>query len=261
MAKRILKGLQRAARVVCDSGAVREALIDRNIIKPERIITVPLGVDSGFSPKDDDASDAELLKFLGPAHASAFRLLHVGSTIPRKRVDTLLCTLAKVRATLPQVVLAKIGGAFTREQEAMIRDLGLSQHIIVLPFITRRLLAAAYRWADLVLQPSESEGFGLPVIEAMACGTPVVASNLRVLREVGGDVAIYCPVGDTHAWSNTIVRLLELAGANDRARLKLREACVEHASRFTWCDYADRMVDVYSQVLSSVRQPAQITPP
>ena len=87
--------------------------------------------------------------------------------------------------------------------------LGLEPHIIVLPFLERRVLAAVYRRAAVVLQPSDREGFGLPVAEAMACGTPVVASDLPPLREVGGAMASYCPVGDVEAWTSTVSELLD----------------------------------------------------
>ncbi len=172
MAKRILTGFQKAARVVCDTTAVRDALISNNVVAPDRLVTVPLGVDSLFSAGTDDAADAELLALLGDTYSTHFRLLHVGSTVPRKRVDSLLRILADVRKKFPKVVLARVGGDFNREQEQMIRDLSLGRHIVVLPFITRRVLASAYRWANIVVQPSEAEGFGLPVVEAMACGRP-----------------------------------------------------------------------------------------
>src|SRR5204863_273063 len=81
-------------------------------------------------------------------------------------------------------------------QQRLSRTLGLADHLVCLDDVDEPTLAALYRRAAIVLQPSEREGFGLPLIEAMACGTPVVASDLAALREVGGDAVRYCPVGE-----------------------------------------------------------------
>ena len=105
-------------------------------------------------------------------------LLHVGSTIPRKRIDVLLEVVAAVRRAEPGARLLKAGGSLTAEQERLARSLGLADAVVTLPFLTRRTLAALYRRAAVVLQPSEAEGFGLPVAEALACGVPIVASDL-----------------------------------------------------------------------------------
>ncbi len=108
----------------------------------------------------------------------------------------------------------------------------------------RPVLAAVYRRASLVLQPSDSEGFGLPVAEAMACGTPVVASDLAVLREVGGDVAVYCPPGNEAAWGAAVVRLLEVPQDS------LRQSSLRQAAHFSWVKYTHRMLDVYNGLLN-----------
>ena len=106
----------------------------------------------------------------------------------------------------------RVGGPFTAEQRALVRDLGLEPFIVVLPFLDRATLAAVYRRSALVLLPSEREGFGLPVLEALACGTPVVASDIDALREVGGDAVQYCPPEDVEAWTTTVARALTERG-------------------------------------------------
>ena len=91
--------------------------------------------------------------------------------------------------------------------------------------------------------PSDAEGFALPVVEAMACGRPVVASDLPVLREVGGDAAFYCPVGDVSAWIQTVCAVLERP--DDRERVGARTAW---AARFSWDTYCARTVEIYRAV-------------
>ena len=149
---------------------------------------------------------------LGPISDGAIEILHVGSVIKRKRIDTLLEVFALVVKEFPQARLIRVGGQFTAEQIKMVEKLGINRSIKVLPFIDREVLAAVYRRAALVLQTSESEGFGLPVVEAMACGAPVIASDLAVLREVGGEAARFCPVGDVEAWRASNHRIALRAG-------------------------------------------------
>jgi glycosyltransferase involved in cell wall biosynthesis len=133
-----------------------------------------------------------------------------------------------------------------------VSRLGLHDHVAVLPFVDRRVLAAIYRRAAVLLQPSDREGFGLPVAEAMACGTAVVASDIAALREVGGDAATYCPVGDVDVWMSTVAALLEERATNpDRWRAR-RTAGFAQAQRFNWQEHARRMTDVYLEVLSEI---------
>jgi glycosyltransferase involved in cell wall biosynthesis len=155
-----------------------------------------------------------------------------------------------VKGLFPNARLLRVGGAFTAEQLKLAEKLKLRESILVLPRIDRNVLAAVYRRAALVLQPSEREGFGLPVVEAMACGTPVVASDLPVLQEVGGDAAEYCKVGDIEGWTETIEELLREREKDDVAWQARRDAGLRQSGSFTWAEYARKMVTVYEAVLS-----------
>jgi glycosyltransferase involved in cell wall biosynthesis len=104
----------------------------------------------------------------------------------------------------------------------------------------------------LLLQPSDREGFGLPVAEAMACGTPVVASDLPALREVGGGAATYCPVGDIARWSNSVAELLRERDNDVEAWRVRRAAGTAQARRFNWPEHARRMMDVYRELLNEI---------
>jgi len=208
MSRHVLNGFCKAARVACDSVAIRDELLMHGLIAPERLTVIPLGVHPSCSPEPDPAADAEARRSLNSGSANAINLLHVGSTIKRKRIDVLLEVFAAVRKEFPEARLVRVGGPFTPAQMELVERFKLTNAIVVLPYLAREVLAAIYRQAALVLQPSAGEGFGLPVVEAMACGTPVVASDIPVLREVGGVAASYCSVADVPAWTESISNLL-----------------------------------------------------
>jgi glycosyltransferase involved in cell wall biosynthesis len=249
MTRRVLAGMRKAAIVVCDTAAVRDELLAKGVITAERLRVVPLGIHVSCRAEPDVASDTEAARLLGPIDQSTPEILHVGSTIPRKEIEVLLRIVAAVRAArCSRIRLVRVGGPLTARQQALAERLGVTDAVRTLPFISREVLAAVYRRASLVLLPSSAEGFGLPVVEALACGTAVVASDLAVLREVGGSVAVYCPVGDVPAWCRVIVDLLSGEGEGRDAR---RQAAVHHASQFTWSAYSRRMQAIYAEVLAS----------
>ncbi|HEX6463450.1 MAG TPA: glycosyltransferase, partial [Vicinamibacterales bacterium] len=193
MTNRILDGLRKAAHVPCDSEATRDALIELAGFPADRLSVIPNGANAGGSPAADPATDFEAGRILGPRQG--VELLHVGSTIARKRIDVLLDVFAAVRAVRRDARLIRIGGPFTGVQRAQARDLGIAEAIAEVPFVDRGTLCAMYRRAAVTLLPSEREGFGLPLVESLACGTPLVASDIPVLREIGGDAVVYCPLG------------------------------------------------------------------
>ena len=244
--KRVLRGLQRAAVVACDSESTRADLERHGLVRPDRMTVVPIGVHPSCTPIPDSSADATAASLAG--ELTGPELLHVGSTIPRKRVDTLLDLLSRVAAARPDVRLLRVGGPFTAEQDERIEALGLRRHIRVLPFIERPVLAALYRRAALVVLPSEREGFGLPVVEALACGTPIVASDLPVLREVGGDAAEYCSIGDAAQWSVRILALLHEREQDSVRWTQRRDDGIARAVEFSWDRCATRMREIYLRV-------------
>ncbi|MBI3759203.1 MAG: glycosyltransferase [Deltaproteobacteria bacterium] len=251
MATRGLRGLRSAAMVGCDSLVTRDELLHYRLMSEDRTPVIANGVDSVFSASPDPAADREAARMLGPVRSDTLEILHVGSTIPRKRIDVLLRIFAAIRAAHPIAKLVRAGGAFTADQAKLTRDLNLDQAIVVLPFVNTATLAAIYRRAAIVLITSEREGFGLPVIEALACGSPVIASDLAVLREVGGSVAHFVPLGDVTAWTSLALRLIrERLDDPDRCNERQIEAIAQSA-KFSWSEYARRYVELYQQVAAS----------
>jgi len=249
MVQRTLDGFRRAERIICDSISTYDQVLQFGLVPPARAMVIPIGIHPSCSPKPHPRADSEARRHLGEIDERPL-LLHVGSTIGRKRIDVLLRVFAVVRRWFPQARLIRVGGPFTPEQSRLLQEMKLDDAVIVLPFLERDVLAAVYRRAALVLQPSEREGFGLPVAEAMACGTNVIASNLPVLREVGGDAASYCPVGDLERWGATIAELLAERARDAQAWRQRRAAAIAQAANFSWAEHARKVVAVYKELLT-----------
>jgi glycosyltransferase involved in cell wall biosynthesis len=165
-------------------------------------------------------------------------------------VDTLLHTFALVLEQFPDARLIRVGGPFTEPQQRLAQELKVEGAILSLPFISRQVLASIYRRVTLLLQPSEAEGFGMPVAEAMACGCLVVASDLPALREVGGAAGVYCPVGDISSWRQAVLSLLEQSAQAGGAWLsRRREQSQAQVAQYSWSENARRTVAIYRQVL------------
>jgi glycosyltransferase involved in cell wall biosynthesis len=246
MTRRILSGLRLAAHVACDSEATREALVALAGFPQDRLSVIRNGTDTGGEPDADAAADVEAARMLGPRRG--VELLHVGSTIPRKRIDVLLQVFAGVHRARPEMRLTRVGGPFTAEQRVHARDLGVLDAVHVLPFVDRATLAAVYRRSVLALLPSDREGFGLPIVEALACGTPMVASDIPVLREIGSGAVTYCPVADANAWVATILDLLRERDADRAAWQARRTAGLARAADFSWSRYTDDVVARYGVI-------------
>jgi glycosyltransferase involved in cell wall biosynthesis len=220
-------------------------------VPPERLAVIPNGVDPVFSPAPDRESDKKIAAILERPVNGGIEILQVGSPIKRKRIDLLLEVFAALRSRLPGARLVRAGGRMSDELRARADQLGVAGAIIELPMLDRPVLAAAYRRATCVLLPSDAEGFGLPVLEAMACGTPVIVSDLPVLREVGGAAAYYCPIGDIDAWVNTIVRVAAQCAERGQLASDQRKRLIEQASKFSWTENAARTADIYREMLSA----------
>lgn len=239
MARYILSGLRRAAVVFYSTEAVRAELSATGLLPHARLVHAPYGIATEFS-----ALETEEDRAVRARHPRPF-LLHVGSCIPRKNTGFLLRVFAEARRALPELELMQIGGEWPPEQRALIAELGVGGALEQRRGISRAELAALYRRAALVLLPSHAEGFGLPLIEALACGAKVIATDLPVLREVGGDAAVYVPGDDLSAWVAELQRLW-LTPAE-----QLSERASRRAALYSWHEHARRIVSVYRDLTST----------
>jgi glycosyltransferase involved in cell wall biosynthesis len=237
MARAQLSGLQRASVVFYSTEQVRQQIDELGLIDGDRLVHAPYGVAPEFFAPDgiDEVR----------AHVDTDRpfILHVGSNMDRKRLDVLFRAYAEVRRRHPDLSLVQQGARLLPPQRDLVAALGIEDRLIQPPHLSRRALAALYHRAELVVLTSEREGFGLPVLEALAAGASVVASDIPAFREVGGDAVTYCPVGDVPAWAGTIARLLDHPDLRPAKSLRR-----EVAARFTWTAHASIIADAYAKL-------------
>jgi glycosyltransferase involved in cell wall biosynthesis len=240
MMRRVLKGLQKAAVVFYSTADVRRRIEQYGLVDSAKLVQVPYGVSREFSPEptEDDAAAESMAGLNGRPF-----LLHVGSCISRKRIDVLLDVFAELHRRLPELMLVQVGGNWTAPQQAQLERLRLQARVIQRRGLHRRELATLYRRSSLVLLPSESEGFGLPLIEALACGARVVVSDIPVLREVGGSAVSYCPMGQIQQWADVVYQLIADPTAGPD-----RESRLAQASRFSWVRHAHEILSAYRRL-------------
>lgn len=233
MVRHTLRGLEKAAAVVCVSAATRDRLLQFNAAAPERIRVIPNGIDRCFRPDPDPVWDSQARRLLG--RESCFTdLLHVGSSIPRKRIDVLLRVFAECRKSDSRLRLLRVGSPFTPAQQDLLSALRLESHVLSFPFLDRRLLAAFYRRAALLLLPSESEGFGLPLAEAMASGAPVLASDIPAFREVAATAAEFRPCGAIEAWAEAVSTMLRDCALRSESHVRRVQTGLARSAEFSW---------------------------
>ncbi len=241
MTSHILSGFRKASRVTCDSHATLSGVLRYGLMSEPRTHLCRMGVDDSF-----------FAAFEAGYEPLPLTLIHVGSTIQRKRIDILLKTFSEIRKRLNHVRLIRIGDPFTNEQQKLAENLGVGEYIDNRVNVPEKELCQLLARSTLLLLPSKAEGFGLPVVEAMAAGTPVLCSDLPVLREVGGDVAQYAPVGDVDNWAYKACSLLEESLSSPNCWHSRENASRRQAEKFTWASMASNCVAIYKEIFEEL---------
>ena len=181
--------------------------------------------------------------------------LHVGTIEPRKNVTTLLAAWTRLRTRMPNapplVLCGKLGWRQESIEHALARAVA-EGWLRWLGYAPDRTLRALYHRAAAVVCPSVYEGFGLPLVEAMAVGAPLVCSDIPVFREVAGDAAVFVPADDDEAWARAVADVLS---APDRAR-ELAARGSARVRAFSWRNTADRTLAVWSAAATAGRRAA-----
>jgi glycosyltransferase involved in cell wall biosynthesis len=229
-----------ADRLITISESARADLLRLLPVRPERVVTVPLAAGEAFSPLPAAHVAAACARLgLTPQGYIGF----VGVVEPRKNVPGLLEAFAGLAADFPGLQLAIAGppGWGGVHVERHVALLGLQARVRVLGYVGQADLPAFYNGARAIVYPSRYEGFGLPVLEAMKCGVPVVTSDVAALSEVAGPAALLVPAGDTPALRGALRRVLEDADlARDLAARGRRRGAA-----FTWDACARATAGVY----------------
>jgi glycosyltransferase involved in cell wall biosynthesis len=241
--------LRRADRVITGSAAAAGELAEHMSLPPDRVRVVPYGV-SAPAVRPGPGEVGEVVRRYG-LEGSEY-VLWVGSLEPRKGVGTLVNAMAQLVARPargagpgPVLVLAGYPGWQNSDLLPAAGLARLGTQFRQVGQVTDPELWALYSGAALFAFPSLHEGFGLPVLEAMASGTPVVASDIPALREVAGTAALLLPVGDAGAWAGAIEALL----ADGGRRAEMAEQGRRRAEQFSWAATAAATLEVYRELL------------
>jgi glycosyltransferase involved in cell wall biosynthesis len=233
--------LRAADIVIADSDCTRRDALRRYGIPEEQLRVVHLGVNAGFKPIDAATAQAVRERYQLPERF----ILSVGTIEPRKNLLVLLEAYHALRQQGADVQLVIAGKRGWRNEPFFerLQTLGLTDKVKLLGFLPDDDLPALYSLAAVFAFPSLYEGFGLPVLEAMACGTPVICSNASSLPEVAGEAAIQIVPTDVREWTQALKRVSQDAAL----RASLRERGVRQAARFTWETTARHTYAIYQE--------------
>ena len=256
------RSMRRAARVLADSESTRRDILRlyRPHIAAEKVTTVLLAADPHFHPPPGGQESAWAASNSRYDLGGKPYLLAVGVLQPRKNLALLLDAFALVKlGPTPPPHRLVIAGKRGWKNDALDRHLGtlpeaVRQEIVWPGYVADEDLPLLYGGADALCYPSRYEGFGLPPLEAMACGCPVLCSRTSSLPEVVGDAGILLPPEDSNAWANALDKLL----SSDAIRARWRERGPERAALFSWEKTARQTLRVYEEI---VGRQAHVTRP
>jgi len=245
------RSVGRASHVLADSQATKDDLVDLYGVADERVSVLYCGVDGRFTPQKQRGEGERIRRRYKLGHQPY--ILSLGTLQPRKNYGRLISAFALVadvsrridgRPTTHNLVIVGKQGWLYDSIRADAARLGLRTRVIFPGFVQDEDLPALYRNADLFVLPSLYEGFGLPPLEAMACGTPVVTSNVSSLPEVVGDAGLTVDPTDVYALANAMSRVLQ----DSRLRQEMVEKGLARTVQFTWLRAARQLRDIYQNV-------------
>jgi glycosyltransferase involved in cell wall biosynthesis len=244
MNKYFEKGLSHAEMVITDSNYIREEVINTLGFPKEKIVAIPLGFDAIFKPREINQTQSILSHY--SLHHGKY-ILAVGTIEPRKNLQTALRAFIrlpkKLRLQYPLVIVG-MNGWLNSALEKELHPLMTTGEVRLLGYVSRSDLATIYSGALSLVFPSIYEGFGLPPLEAMASGIPVIASNTSSIPEVIGDSSVLVNPYDIDGFFSAIELLIN--DSNTRNQLSIK--ALNRSKQFSWDLCAQATFDVYQQV-------------
>lgn len=250
---RVREAVQSAERVIAVSDCTRRDLLELLDVPEEKVRVVYEAAGSAFHPQAIDPQERRT--YGGRVLAPQQFVLFVGTIEPRKNLAGLLRAFHRMRERHPhldphpRLVIAGEEGWLSEEVFRIVNELRLAQEVAFVGRVPTADLVWLYRAARFFVFPSLYEGFGLPPLEAMACGTPVIASTAGALPEVVGDGGWLVPPGDVDGWADAMARLW----SDEALREQLRTRGLERASRFSWEEAARKTLAVYREAIGARR--------
>jgi glycosyltransferase involved in cell wall biosynthesis len=238
--KVVPRSVHRADLILADSQSTKDDLVELLGVDARRIEVVYPGVEKRFRPIEDQA----LLEKVRKRYNLPPRfILGLGTLQPRKNFTGLIRAFADLRFAISNLHLVIVGGKGWLYEEifATVEHLGLGKKVVFPGFVADEDLPALYNLADLFVFPSLYEGFGLPPLEAMACGTPVVTSNASSLPEVVGEAGLIVAATKVEDLAETMQRVL----GDNALRERMIAKGVDQARKFTWKEAASRLLSLY----------------
>lgn len=244
------RGLERlryrsAKRIIAISEATKRDLVELLGFDPNRIDVAYLGVDHGrFRPEADAGEATRVHEFLG---SNAPYIIYFGAGDARKDLDTLVSAHARVAAQgIRLVLVGHLGAPRHTKLEKLALRLGTRESVHFGGYVAESLVPALYRQAAVHVFPSLYEGFGLPVLEALACGTPTITSPGSSLDEVAGDAAEIVTCGEPDALAAALERVL----SDSELQSNMRQRGLLRAREFTWQNCARTTLDSWTRALA-----------
>jgi glycosyltransferase involved in cell wall biosynthesis len=247
-ARRRLPVMARSASMIITAAeCVRREIGQHLHVQPDRVVVTPYAPRSGFQAMPTEQTN-QTKRRLGIEDEF---ILFVGTVEPRKNLLTLVRAFEQIlrqTSRRPQLVVAGAEGWLMDELFAFIKESAISDRLRLTGYLEDDDLRALYSSCTVFVYPSIYEGFGLPPLEAMACGAPVIASNIPVFQETLGSAAHLVDPNDVDAIARSIVEILEDEGR----RRALSRRGLEHAGKFSWERTAHLTLEVYREVLRQI---------
>lgn len=240
----VTRAVASAEGIISVSDWTRRDLLELTSADDRKIRVIHNAADARFRPLDDRHA---VQRFCQERGLPSDFILWVGTLEPRKNLDTLLKAMAMLQGKTPgkQTLVAVGARGWLYESALQLLDrLRMKDHVIFYGPAAVDELVMLYNAASMFVFPSLYEGFGIPPLEAMACGTPVVSSNAACLPEVLGDAAAFVDPQDVDGWAQAIE---QLAG-DERQRQELRRKGLERAASFSWRRTAEQTLNLYRQI-------------